>query len=158
MLCAAGFSKETAQTRQARSGFRSVMPSDFFGCGWGLAGARLYCTLSAPIKLDLRFGLLLVSGAGASVWDWCSGWERRGRRLGASEQSSAGLEADRSGGGPKCWQRRSIPSESLAVFRPQARQVTAGGLKIASLSLHHYLLSCPATEDYSGDSEAERSC
>ena len=122
-----------------------------FSGSWVLAGARVVPSAKRQFR-HLRFGLLLVSGAGASVWDWCSGWERRGRRLGASEQSSAGLGADRSGGGPKCWQRRSIPSESLAVFRPQARQVTAGGLKIASLSLHHYLLSCPAIEDYSGDS------
>ena len=55
------------------------------------------------------------------------------------ESAISGLdgEAEWNGGGLKCWQQRSFPSESLAIFRPQARQVTAGGLKIASLSLHH---------------------
>ena len=76
------------------------------------------------------------------------------------ESAISGLDggAEWNGGGLKCWQQRSFPSESLAIFRPQARQVTAEGLKIASLSLHHSILSCPAIEDYSGGSETERSC
>jgi len=112
---------------------------------WGL-GRRAVVDLSA-----LGSHCHLVP-AGASVSVCRSGMERRGRRLAESEMSGAGLGAEWNGGGLKCWQQRSIPSESLAIFRPQARQVTAGGLKIASLSLHHYCPSCPAIEDYSGDS------
>ena len=112
-------------------------------------------TLSRSANLAVAVATLF---AGASVSVCRSGMKRRGRRLAELAMSGAGLGAEWNGGRLKGWQQRAIPSESLAVFRPQARQVTAGGLKIASLSLHQFILSCPAIEDYSGDLEAERSC
>ena len=93
-------------------------------------------TLSRSANLAVAVATLF---AGASVSVCRSGMKRRGRRLAELAMSGAGLGAEWNGGGLKGWQQvlaHGHLNEGLAVFRPQARQVTAGGLKIASLSLH----------------------